>query len=195
MLKAINLINEAKKVSPSASESLIVDLHPARPDYRGIMSPVGPVSLEADPSFDEIEAAGATVSKNADTHSILDDMFLVSGEIPRVTKYELGIVRGIRFDKATETWSPDEKIQDERFVMCNVAGKGLVVFSGCSHAGVVNVSRNAVELGKSAPLFCVVGGYHLVGCEDWQITETVADLKRLDPKVLSKSSIDLYSLI
>ena len=184
MLRAIRLIQEAKKTSPTSPQSLTADLHPSRPDYRGFMSPLGPISLEADPSFDEIQSAGAGITKSAVNHTILHDMFLVSGEIPRVTNYELGLVRGVRFDKSTAMWAPDETIADERFVMCNVKGKGLVVFTGCSHAGVVNVCKHAVELGRGAPLFCVVGGYHLVGVEEWQITQTVADLKKLDPKIL-----------
>lgn len=184
MLKAIDLIQAAKSSTPSAPKSLTVDLHPARPDYRGIMLPTGPVSLEADPSFAEIEAVGGKVSKNADTHTVLEDMFLVSGEIPRVTSYEEGLKRGIRFSKETGMWEPDEKIADERFVMCNVKGKGLVVFSGCSHAGVVNVCKNAAELGRDVPIFAVVGGYHLAGLEDSLVTDTVKDLKALDPKIL-----------
>jgi 7,8-dihydropterin-6-yl-methyl-4-(beta-D-ribofuranosyl)aminobenzene 5'-phosphate synthase len=56
MLKVIDMINEAKKGSASAVE---VDLHPARPDYRGMQPPGMPVvSLEADPTFQEIEKAG-----------------------------------------------------------------------------------------------------------------------------------------
>jgi 7,8-dihydropterin-6-yl-methyl-4-(beta-D-ribofuranosyl)aminobenzene 5'-phosphate synthase len=36
-------------------------------------------------------------------------------------------------------WAPDPLLIDERFLMVNVAGKGLVVFTACSHAGFVNV--------------------------------------------------------
>jgi 7,8-dihydropterin-6-yl-methyl-4-(beta-D-ribofuranosyl)aminobenzene 5'-phosphate synthase len=121
MLRAIRLINEAKTARAGPS-TLTVDLHPARPDYRGLMA-AQPISLEADPTFDEIEAAGATVSKNAEPHTILDDMFLVSGMIPRVTPYEIGIVKGIRFNSSTGSWEKDELIADERLLMCNLKGK------------------------------------------------------------------------
>lgn len=185
MLRAIKLISAAKKASSSSSsQDLSVDLHPNRPDYRGFITPMGPISLRADPSFEDIELVGATVSKNAKTHTVLDNMFLISGEIPRVTSYEQGVKRGARFTKATDVWEPDELIADERLVACNVKGKGLVVFSGCSHAGIVNATRHAHELGGGAPVFAVMGGFHLVGCEDSVITETVKDLKALDPKIL-----------
>jgi len=59
-----------------------------------------------------------------------------------------------------------------------------VVFTGCSHAGVVNVTKNALEMGGSAPLYAVVGGYHLVGPNEALIEETIADIKGLNPHIL-----------
>ena len=81
-----------------------------------------PVSLEPDPTFEEIRAAGGTVAKNDSAHTILDETFLVSGEIPRVTSYETGIRRGIRFDIGKGAWEEDTMIRDERFVMCKLKG-------------------------------------------------------------------------
>lgn len=58
------------------------------------------------------------------------------------------------------------------------------MFTGCSHAGVVNASRHALELGNGAPLYAVMGGYHLADVEAQQIQATAQDLKALDVKVL-----------
>jgi 7,8-dihydropterin-6-yl-methyl-4-(beta-D-ribofuranosyl)aminobenzene 5'-phosphate synthase len=58
------------------------------------------------------------------------------------------------------------------------------MFTGCSHAGVVNASKNAVELAGSTPLFAVVGGYHLADAEPAQIESSVRDLQALKPKLL-----------
>jgi 7,8-dihydropterin-6-yl-methyl-4-(beta-D-ribofuranosyl)aminobenzene 5'-phosphate synthase len=185
MLRAIQLINAAKDAKGANDHRLTVDLHPARPDFRGMCIPnVATVSLEADATFAEMEAAGAKVVTRTDAHAVCDGAFLVSGEIPRVTPYERGVKFGGAFDPATKTWKADELIMDERFLMCNVKGKGLVVFTGCSHAGVVNVSRHAAEVGAGVPLFAVMGGFHLVGVEDKVIEETVEDLKKLKPKLL-----------
>ena len=43
-------------------------------------------------------------------------------------------------------WEPDPLIMDERSVAVNVRGKGLVVFTACSHAGVVNVLHACPEV-------------------------------------------------
>lgn len=123
MLKAISMIKEAKKAKETSPKELVADLHPARPDYRGIQITEKPISLEADPSFEEIKNAGATVFASAEAHTVLDNMFLVSGEIPRLTSYENGVKHGLRYIASEKTWVTDELIMDERFLMCNLKGK------------------------------------------------------------------------
>ena len=74
MLRAIDMINAAK---PAGAYQVTVDLHPNRPTYRGVSTPMGVISLPADPRFEEIEKAGGKIVKNDQPHSILDDMFVV----------------------------------------------------------------------------------------------------------------------
>ncbi|CAI7572964.1 unnamed protein product [Penicillium palitans] len=184
LLRAIRMIKDAKGAG-SHAEDLVADLHPDRPAYRGIALPEHIISLEADPTFEDIRSAGAVVDKRSEPHTVLDDFFLVSGEIPRVTPYETGLKNAVRYDPDENDWFSDEVILDERSLICNLKGKGLVVFTGCSHAGVVNTTKHAVELtGGSVPVHAVVGGFHLATSDADQIQNTVADLKRLDPAVL-----------
>jgi 7,8-dihydropterin-6-yl-methyl-4-(beta-D-ribofuranosyl)aminobenzene 5'-phosphate synthase len=66
---------------------------------------------------------------------------------------------------------------DERFLAVNVRGKGLIVFTACSHAGVVNVLKHAQDTFPDIPLFAVMGGLHLSGAGPEKIIpETVRDL-------------------
>ncbi|KAJ5124114.1 uncharacterized protein N7515_007939 [Penicillium bovifimosum] len=184
LLRAIRMINDAKRAE-NRSEDLVADLHPDRPVYRGIAIPEHIISLEADPRFEEIESAGAVVEKHSGPHTVLDDFFLISGEIPRVTPYETGLRNAMRYDPDENDWFSDELIVDERSLICNLEGKGLVVFTGCSHAGVVNTTKHAVQLtGGTVPVHAVVGGFHLAMSQADQIESTIADLKRLDPAVL-----------
>lgn len=121
LLRAIRMINEAKKAQGRTDE-LVVDLQPDRPVYRGFSTPQTIVSLEADPTFEEITSAGAVIDRQSEAHTILDDMFLVSGEIPRVTPYETGLKGAVRFDPETKDWISDELIADERFLALNLKG-------------------------------------------------------------------------
>ncbi len=58
------------------------------------------------------------------------------------------------------------------------------MFTGCSHAGVVNASQHAKKLGNGTPLYAVMGGFHLADAEDKQIQDTAQDLKALGTSVL-----------
>ncbi|PYH47889.1 MBL fold metallo-hydrolase [Aspergillus saccharolyticus JOP 1030-1] len=184
LVRAIQLITDARKAQSTPGE-LIVDLHPHRPDFRGMAIGDKIISLQADPTFEELQAAGGTIDKRADGHTVLDDYFFISGEVPRRTSYETGLRGGMRFDQEEDDWFSDEVIADERFLMCNLKGKGIVMFTACSHAGVVNCARHAVEmLGDSVPLHAVVGGFHLATSDATQTENTVKDLKKLDPAVV-----------
>lgn len=189
MLEALRLITTAKAAthSPTSPGPVVaVEVYPDRPDARGMLTPSGSiVSLEPDPSLADIEAAGGLVAQRDDVHTVLDGYFLSSGAIPRHTAYELGIRGGLRFVVSTGGWVPDETIADERLLVCHLRGKGLVVFTGCSHAGVINVCRHAVELaGGEVPLYAVVGGFHLADNNPEKLVRTLEDLKALGPKVL-----------
>jgi len=182
MLRAIDLI-KAKREPMKKDIPLIVDLHPARPAFRGFQGPQNIISLEADPTFQEIKDAGAEVLKNDSSHLVLDGFFMISGEIPRNSTHEVGLRRGMRYNEGSASWEEDTEIKDERYVLCNVKGKGLVVFTGCSHAGIINIAKNAVA-SHTAPLFALMGGFHLADADEIVMNTTVTELKSLDPKIL-----------
>ncbi|MBI2296391.1 MAG: hypothetical protein HYU76_10260 [Betaproteobacteria bacterium] len=76
---------------------------------------------------------------------------------------------------------------DERYLAAHVKGKGVVVFTACSHAGVINVLNDARNTFGDIPLFAVMGGFHLSGAAvEKIIPDTVKDmvtfgLKRIVP--------------
>jgi 7,8-dihydropterin-6-yl-methyl-4-(beta-D-ribofuranosyl)aminobenzene 5'-phosphate synthase len=65
---------------------------------------------------------------------------------------------------------------DERFLAAHVRGKGIVVFTACSHAGVVNVLKHAESSFPSIPLHAIAGGFHLAGGNEKIIAESVGDI-------------------
>ncbi|EKM54130.1 uncharacterized protein PHACADRAFT_174622 [Phanerochaete carnosa HHB-10118-sp] len=147
----------------------VVDLHPDRPIARGI-APQGEIfcRLAEDPTFEEVEKEGGVVEKHAEGHVVADGTVFVSGEIPRLTEFEQGIAGGVRWKLgeagAGGQWVPEAHIMDERYAAVDVVGKGLVIFSSCSHAGIVNVATDAVNRFKR-PIHMIVGGLHLGGPE------------------------------
>jgi len=100
------------------------------------------VAWKADPTIQELETAGAKVFHHRDAHVLSDGFFGVSGLIPRKTSYETGIPNHMQWSPEGHCWVPDPDILDERYLVARVKGKGVVVLSGCSHAGIVNVCQD-----------------------------------------------------
>jgi len=102
------------------------------------------------------------VETSKEGHAVADGTVWVSGEIPRTTTFETGMPGAIRyFEKdGSGFWEKEEHIMDERYACIDVTGKGLVIFSACSHAGIVNVVKDAVAK-FSRPIHMIIGGLHL----------------------------------
>ena len=60
-------------------------------------------------------------------------------------------------------WEPDPLVLDDQALVINVRDKGLVVLTGCGHAGIVNICRYARRLTGDQPVYAVMGGFHLNG--------------------------------
>ncbi|KAK9893511.1 hypothetical protein P389DRAFT_112527 [Cystobasidium minutum MCA 4210] len=169
ILQALKLITEAKSQSNDPIPTL-VDLHPDRPEARAIWPPHLPaplIRLPDDPTLEKITAAGGKVKKHNEAHTIAGNTAYISGQIKRQTSFETGLVGGSQW--VDGEWkrgpgNPGWVVMDERYLMMDVKDKGLIVLSSCSHAGIVNVCKSAIEAtGHTRPLLAVIGGYHLGG--------------------------------
>jgi len=149
--------------------------HPGMFRSRAMRLPNGGLRYMDDvPSIADLTAQGADVVCTTEPRAFLDGMFYVSGEIPRVTPFERGLPGQVRKTEDGSGWEPDELLMDERWLAVNVKGKGLVVLSACSHAGIVNVLKHARASFPDAPLYAVMGGLHLSGANEAIIPQTVA---------------------
>lgn len=160
--------------------------HPHMFGTRAMRQPNGGVQLMEDvPSIDELTNFGAEVVSTTQPQVLLDGAFYVSGEIPRVTAFERGIPGQVRRTADGQGWEPDEPVIDERWFAVNVAGKGLVVFSSCSHAGIVNVVTHARATFPDVPIHAIMGGLHLSGANEAIIPQTVEGLRAFGLKTIA----------
>lgn len=156
-------------------------LHPGMFRQRALPLPGGGLlPIREIPSPDDLAAKGAAPIVTTEPQIVLDDMFLVSGEIPRVTSYEKGFPGHKRRSEDGQSWEDDPLIMDERFLATHVHGKGIVVFTACSHAGVINVLRHAQSSFPAVPLHAIAGGFHLAGGNERIIAESVRDIGTFD---------------
>ena len=126
---------------------------------RGAQLTIGQIApFESVPSPAALAAHGAHVVNSAEARLLLADCFYLSGEIPRVSSFEKGRPDHVCRRSEAQPWEPDPLILDERYVAVHVQGKGLIVFSSCSHAGIVNVLSDARTVFPDVPLYGVLGG-------------------------------------
>src|SRR5262249_9675255 len=107
---------------------------------------------------------------------LLEDMFLVSGEIPRVTSYEKGFPGHKRRSEDGQSWEDDPLIMDERFLAAHVPGKGIAVFTACSHAAASNVLKHPQSTFPAVQVYGVDGGFDWAGGNETIIAESVGDI-------------------
>jgi 7,8-dihydropterin-6-yl-methyl-4-(beta-D-ribofuranosyl)aminobenzene 5'-phosphate synthase len=147
---------------------------------RGAQLTTGQIApFQSVPTLEALAAHGAQVVNSGEARLLLDDCFYLSGEIPRVSSFEKGRPDHLCRQAADQPWEPDPLIMDERFVAVQVQGKGLIIFSSCSHAGIVNVLLHAREVCPEVSLYGVLGGLHLAGAAmERLIPDTVEHLKQ-----------------
>lgn len=180
------LVAAIEAVSKARRKEVDCLVHPGVFAKRALQRPNREVlKFQSVPGPDALTGAGANVVSTREPQLIADNAFYVSGEIPRVTAYEIGFPGHVRRAADGQSWEPDPLIMDERFVSVHVKDKGQVVFSACSHAGLVNVLTHARSLYPSVPLYGVVGGLHLAGATEKAIPETVADLDQFGLKLVA----------
>jgi len=136
-------------------------IHPEAWRERKVVFPTGTEIRLPPPSRADIEAEGLQVVEERGQTLLLDDAVLVSGQVERVTEFEQGFP--IHYVRSDAGWEPDPMIWDDQNVIVDVKDKGLVIVSGCSHAGAVNVLRNAQRLTGQSRLGGFIGGCHLTG--------------------------------
>jgi 7,8-dihydropterin-6-yl-methyl-4-(beta-D-ribofuranosyl)aminobenzene 5'-phosphate synthase len=84
-----------------------------------------------------------------------------------------------------DEWQPDPLVLDDQAAILHVRGKGLVVLTGCGHAGIVNIVRYARKLTGVNEVYAVIGGFHLNGPHFGPIIPAVCDsLAELGPAVI-----------
>ena len=133
------------------------------------------------PDRKRLEAADVQLLERAGPTLLVGDGLLVTGRVERTTDFEKGfpVQSWLNHDGR---WEPDPWSWDDQPVLANVKGKGLVVVSGCSHAGLINILRHAQKVTGVDHVAGVVGGFHLTGnIFEPVIPPTLAELAKIRP--------------
>jgi len=122
------------------------------------------------------------------------DTILISGEIDRITDFEKGFP--LHYTKRLGKWEQDPLIKDDQCLIVNVRNQGLVIITGCGHAGIINSIYYAQALTGIKDVCAVIGGFHLTGgIFEKIIPATVAELKKINPRYIMPGHCTGWSAI
>jgi len=128
---------------------------------------------------DMVKQAGLSAVETEKPYALLDNTILFLAEIPRSTDFEKGFPIAHYQKEGKETW---DAIEDDTCIVMHLKGKGLIILSGCAHAGIVNSVRRAIDVTGIDQVHVVMGGFHLSGPLFEPIIErTTQELQKLHP--------------
>jgi 7,8-dihydropterin-6-yl-methyl-4-(beta-D-ribofuranosyl)aminobenzene 5'-phosphate synthase len=131
---------------------------------------------------EDLRRKGVEVIESSEPLVLGEGCFLITGEIPRVTDFEKALPGSVK--EVDGELIPD-LVTDDQAVVVDLDGYGLVVVSGCCHAGIVNTILYARQLTGGRPLYAVLGGFHLSGASFRSAIEpTLQALKAEEPAMV-----------
>ncbi len=127
---------------------------------------------------DQLSSLGADWRLVREPLELLPGLWL-SGSVPRTTAYETGDVRLVAPDANSGCDCQDEI--DDDMALFYRSEKGLVVISGCTHSGLVNMVRHGLAVTGAGRLHGWIGGTHLGPVADSQQAATITQLQAFQP--------------
>jgi len=106
---------------------------------------------------------------------------LTSGEIKRVVPFERIIWKNFALIDGKQV---KDKVPEDQAVFINVEKRGILVVSGCAHAGIINTLQCAIDVTKTK-LYGFIGGTHLIRPKETRLKETLKKLREFDLKLVS----------
>ena len=112
---------------------------------------------------------------------ITDDLVFL-GEIPRKFAFERTDPGKRMIYRPDGKPEPDELLDDSALVYRS--DEGLVIITGCSHAGICNITEYAREVCGERKVRDIIGGFHLISPGPERMNKTVAYLGGLSLEAL-----------
>lgn len=114
------------------------------------------------------------------------------GEIERTNDFEAKDPIGTVIENGK---SKPDFIQEDS-ALAYKSDSGLVIITGCSHAGICNIVEYARKVCQTNKVLDIIGGFHLLNPRQEQLQETANYMQQLQPKMVHASHCtDLSSKI
>jgi 7,8-dihydropterin-6-yl-methyl-4-(beta-D-ribofuranosyl)aminobenzene 5'-phosphate synthase len=171
--------------------SFPLTLHPDAYLKRAIIAPGGKVTPSVPLSRRGLLDAGVELIETSRPSFVVEGMALVTGQVERTNAFETGWPA--HHAERNGILEPDPLICDDQGLVVNLRGKGLVVLSGCGHAGIVNTVHHARKVTGEPRVHAVIGGFHLGPSFFHDRIQPVVDaLLALDPAIVAPAHCTGY---
>ncbi|MGQ9702827.1 MAG: MBL fold metallo-hydrolase [bacterium] len=149
-------------------------------------------------SKEKIEESGGTLFLTSDPFQIMPGL-ITTGEVRRQTDFEeVGIpLKTITDDNKIV----EDKMRDDISVIANLKDEGMIILTGCSHAGIVNILKHSIEMTGVNKIKAVIGGLHLIEAPMERIKKTAESLSKFDINLISaghctgfEAQVELYNI-
>jgi 7,8-dihydropterin-6-yl-methyl-4-(beta-D-ribofuranosyl)aminobenzene 5'-phosphate synthase len=130
----------------------------------------------------EWEAAGADIILSEGPYRLGPGCW-TTGAVPRRSFEHAGTPANRAYRDGDEFRR--DRLDDDQSIVINVEGKGLVVLTGCAHAGVVNTVEYAQEISGVDPILAILGGFHLAPADEHDIARTIDEIESLQPALVT----------
>ena len=135
------------------------------------------------PSLHDLSREGIELLVERGPSFLVNGTVLVTGQVERTTDFEQGLKN--QQAEIDGVWQPDPWVYDDQAIVIHVRDRGLVVLTGCGHAGVINILRQARVQTGVEQIYAVLGGFHLSGALfEPIIPQTIAELQRIGPSLI-----------
>ena len=132
------------------------------------------------PEF-EVEIIGGRFMITSKPVEIIEDV-ITTGEIERITKFEKTPEDYVMFKDGEIV---RDYMLDDQALIIKYGEKGLVILTGCAHAGVINTVRYAKKITGESKIYALAGGFHLMDASEDRIEKTVEALKNFNPRIIA----------
>jgi len=172
----------------SVSHALPVLVHPDAFAPRYLRLPGGEIAPHYNHELTSasIESRGGAITPNTGPVEVIDGV-IATGAIERRVDFERTGEQGeleaglFRLDPSGAIEA--DAVPDDQALVVNVKDAGLVVLTGCSHAGIVNSVEAARAASGVDRVHAVMGGFHLgfPGIPAEKVDRTIAAMKEIGP--------------
>ena len=196
------LVNILKKITSKRSSPIDIFLHPDAFLRRWLVLSNGKRARMPSLVEKQLEFLGGSVHKS-DKATVLpskeNPFLLMTGQIPRKTRFEKGFPYQYAENSDNvdhDNDNPDDKnlnlipdplVKDDQSIVVNLRKKGLVVLTGCGHAGIINTLNYAKDLTGVDKIYAIIGGFHLPadgGIYEEAMNPTIKEIQNADPQYI-----------